>query len=204
MRDLGTLAGGSWSAAYAVNAAGSAAGYGDIGGGFQAFMWSSGSGITALGTLGGTNSYATSINDAGLVAGHAALASGYEHAFMWSGGVMNDLGTLGGNSFAYDINQAGDVVGYSYLDNGVSHAFLERNGLLIDLNSLLGAGSGWELIAAYGINDSGQIVGTGMFQGQERVFRLDPAVSAIPEPSGAALAALGLGLLVLFRRFGVS
>jgi probable HAF family extracellular repeat protein len=136
--------------------------------------------------------------------GHAALASGYEHAFMWSGGVMTDLGTLGGNSFAYGLNQAGDVVGYSSLNNGASHAFLERNGLLVDLNSLLGAGSGWELMAAYGINDAGQIVGTGMFQGQERVFRLDPTVSAIPEPSGATLAALGLGLLVLVRRFYVS
>ena len=204
MRDLGTLAGGSWSAAYAINAGGSTAGYGDIGGAFQAFMWSPGSGITALGTLGGTNSYATSINDAGQVAGHAALASGYEHAFMWSGGVMTDLGTLGGNSFAYGLNQAGDVVGYSSLDNGVSHAFLERNGLLVDLNWLLGAGSGWELMAAYGINDAGQIVGTGMFQGQERVFRLDPTGSAVPEPSGVALAALGLGMLFVVRRYRVS
>jgi probable HAF family extracellular repeat protein len=211
MRDLGTLAGGNWSAAYAVNAAGNAAGYSDIGGGaFQAFMWSAGSGITALGTLGGTNSYATAMNDAGQVAGHAALASGYEHAFVWSGGVMTDLGTLGGNSFAYDINKGGDVVGYSSLANGKSHAFLERKGSLVDLNSLLGAGTGWELIAAYGINDAGQIVGTGLFQGQQRVFRLDPTQilgvvdSAIPEPGGVALAALGVGLLVLIRRSRVS
>ena len=208
IRDLGTLAGGSWSAAYAVNAAGSAAGYGDIGGGaFQAFMWSSGSGITPLGTLGGTNSYATTMNNAGQVAGHAAVASGYEHAFVWSGGVMTDLGTLGGNSFAYDINRGGDVVGYSFLNSGVSHAFLDRNGSLLDLNSLLGTGTGWELMAAYGINDTGQIVGTGLFEGQQRVFRLDPTPdfgavdSAIPEPGGAALAALGLGLFLLIRVF---
>jgi probable HAF family extracellular repeat protein len=210
MRDLGTLAGGSWSAGYAINASGSVAGYGDLGGGgFQAFTWSAGSGITPLGTLGGTNSYATAMNDAGQVAGHAAVATGYEHAFVWSGGVMTDLGTLGGNSFAYGINQAGDVVGYSFLDNGESHAFFERNGSLVDLNSLLPAGSGWELIAAYGINDAGQIVGTGMFQGQQQVFRLDPtrglvADSSIPEPSGATLAVLGLGLFLLIRVFRVS
>ncbi len=208
MRDLGTLAGGSWSAAYAVNAEGSAAGYGDTGsGGFEAFMWSPGSGIVALGTLGGTNSYATSMNEAGVVTGHAALASGYEHAFEWSNGAMLDLGTLGGNSFAYDINESGEVVGYSSLSNGASHAFLERNGLMVDLNSMLGTGTGWELTAAYGINDAGQIVGTEIFQGQQRVFRLDPAQgtgavsSAIPGSRGAALVGLGLGLLVLMRRW---
>jgi probable HAF family extracellular repeat protein len=122
---------------------------------------------------------------------------------------MTDLGTLGGNSFAYGINQTGDAVGYSSLDTGESHAFLERNGSLVDLNSLPGAGAGWELIAAYGINDAGQIVGTGLFQGQQRVFRLDPTEvlgvgAAIPEPGGAALATLGVGLLFLMRRARVS
>jgi hypothetical protein len=41
-----------------------------------------------------------------------------------------------------------------------------------DLNKLIPAGSGWMLQEAYGINNAGQIVGTGMHNGQEHAFLL--------------------------------
>ena len=41
--------------------------------------------------------------------------------------------------------------------------------------SLLPAGAGWELIEATDINDAGQIVGYGRFQGRIRAFLLTPA-----------------------------
>jgi probable HAF family extracellular repeat protein len=43
-----------------------------------------------------------------------------------------------------------------------------------DLNSLLPANSGWELTAAYGINDRGQIVGKGKKDGQTKAYLLTP------------------------------
>ncbi len=51
---------------------------------------------------------------------------------------------------------------------------LWRNGIMTNLNNLLPAGTGWELGAAYGINNKGQIVGTGKFKGQDTAFLLTP------------------------------
>lgn len=209
-QDLGALPGGDWSAAYGVNSAGTVVGYGNISAGtFRAFVWTPSAGMVALGTLGGLNSYATDVNDAGEIVGHASLSNGYEHAFAESNGVMTDLGTLGGSSYAYGINSNGEIVGYSYTDSGDSHAFVHFNGALQDLNSMIGAGSGWDLLEAYGVNDSGEIVGEGMLDGQAHAFLLDPEtafsfqavdVQPVPEPRGAALACILLGLVLAFAR----
>jgi probable HAF family extracellular repeat protein len=120
--------------------------------------------VTDLGTLGGTSSCAYGINNSGQVVGQAATSSGAEHAFLYSGGTMTDLGTLGGsNSCATGINNLGQVVGNADtgglspppLPQPYSHAFLYSGGTMQDLGTLPGGfGSG-----AYGINDSGQIVG---------------------------------------------
>jgi hypothetical protein len=59
---------------------------------------------------------------------------------------------------------------------------------MLDLNGLIDPNSGWQLYAAYGINDSGQIVGTGTFAGFSRAYLLTP----VPEP--ATIGALGLGV----------
>jgi probable HAF family extracellular repeat protein len=217
MRDLGTLAGGSWSAAYAVNSAGQVAGYGDTGAGsFSAFLWTTTGGMTRLGTLGGRSSYAMDINDNGAVAGNAQTSSGYLHAFLYDGGQTRDLGTLSGTcSFAYDVNNLGQVVGYSLLAGlDVTHAFLYSGGAMLDLNRLIAGDSGWILTEAYGINDAGQIAGTGYFGGEQRAFLLDPAGNGggpalmmstdaplinNPEPGPLSLIALGAALLLLPR-----
>ncbi len=56
----------------------------------------------------------------------------------------------------------------------LSAAFLYRNATMTDLNSLIPRKSGWNLLFAYGINENGQIVGYGTFNGQSRAFLLDP------------------------------
>lgn len=206
MKDLGTLAGGVGSTAMAINESGQVAGWSQSAmGSFQAFVYSPGQGMQAI---GGSGSYAMDINDSGQVAGHQRTAGGL-HAFLYSGGVAQDLGTLGGAfSFGFGLNGSGQVVGYSWMADGTTHAFLYMDGVMLDLNSMLsGEGGGWELLEAYGINDAGQIVGSGRLNGQVRAFRLDPnrplpaepdsagAPLPTPEPSTSLLMAGGLLLL---------
>jgi len=212
IQDLGTLPGGSWSSAYAINDQGQVVGYGDTSSGrFRAFVWSAEEGIEMLGTLGGSQSYAMAISGNGLIAGHSTAGNGYTHAFLWNGLVMTDLGTFGdGNSHAYGVNSAGDVVGYSD-GSGFSgtHAFLYHQGGLLDLNSLISPVAGLELIEAYGINGAGQIAGAALWNNQEVLYRLDlintfaPASSAgvpvihNPEPGTLVLALIGFALLAV-------
>ncbi len=88
---------------------------------------------------------------------------------------MSELGTLGGSySAAFGINDRGKVVGYAYTSNESRHAFVWRDGTMIDLNNLIPANSGWELTDARDINNNGQIVGHGEFNGQTRDFLLTP------------------------------
>jgi probable HAF family extracellular repeat protein len=209
-RDLGLLPGGNWSSAAGINNSGVVVGSGNIDSTtIRGFVWTPGGGMTELSTLGGRDSDAKAINASGEIVGEATLADGSVHAFAAVSAMMTDLGSLGGSSYAYDINNAGEIVGYSWLAAGPStHAFLYANGVMLDLNSLI-ATSGWQLLAAYGINNHGQIVGEGLFQGQARAFRLDPTSSApfsggsapatIPDPGTGTLAVIGLSLLFATR-----
>ena len=54
------------------------------------------------------------------------------------------------------------------------HAFVYEGGSMTDLNSLIPAGSGWVLRSATGVNDAGEIVGYGTYQGQLSGFLLTP------------------------------
>ena len=112
--------------------------------------------------------------------------SRYYHATVWdASGLVMDIGTLGGgHSYAYGLNDAGYAVGWSFDALGRSRAFVWTGGMLLDLNDLVSNTSGWSLTAAYGIDSSGQIVGTGTYLGQSSSFRLDPVFSRIgPSPS---------------------
>jgi probable HAF family extracellular repeat protein len=201
MRDLGTL-GGRESFAYGINDAGQVVGNslipGDIA--FHAFLYSNGI-MRDLGTLGGNNSFATAINNNGHIVGYADVGR-ESHALLYSGGVMYDLGTLGGNSStALALNDSDQVAGWSFDIAGAQRAFLYSGGILVDLNSLLPPGSGWELLQATGINDSGQIVGYGTINGQTHGFLLTPqAPATVPEPGTLALLAVALGGFLACRR----
>ena len=99
-----------------------------------------------------------------------------------------DLGTIGNQrtiSAANAINKNDWVVGYSeYQADAGLHAFLCNGSTMIDLNNRLINGAGWNLVEATGINDNGQIVGWGSYNGQTKIaFLLTPTRS----PAGTAL-----------------
>jgi hypothetical protein len=59
-------------------------------------------------------------------------------------------------------------------------ATLWTNGTATDLNTLIPEGSGWTLLEARGVNARGQIVGTGVRNGDERAFLLTPTTNTSP------------------------
>jgi probable HAF family extracellular repeat protein len=110
-----------------------------------------------------------------------------------SSGQLFDLGTLGGPlSAGRGINNTGQVVGYSFLANNSEVAFVTDNGVMKDLNTLLVSGTtDWVLTEAFGINDAGQITGSGIHNGVMRAFLMTP----VPVP--AAVWMMGSGLFGL-------
>jgi len=165
--DLGTLPGGDFSEALAINSSGEVVGDSTVAdGATHAFLYSGGQ-MTDLGTLpGGFLSYATGINDSGAVVGWSdTLQPGTtypqpDHAFLYSGGHMTDLGNLSAShqfvnfSHALAINNAGQVTGWSITDALETHAFLYSGGTMSDLGTLGGTES-----RGLAINNLGEVVG---------------------------------------------
>lgn len=149
------------------------------------------------------------INAAGVVVGAMrATTAGPRTAFRHAGAGMEPLGTLGGaRSVAFDINTAGVVVGESETAPGVVHAFRYANGTMVDLNTLLPQGSGWELLTARAINDRGEVVGQGRYQGALHAYVLSPSDLTPPPwivsgPLGGRLA-VGQSLTLRVEAGGV-
>ena len=191
--DLGTL-GSPWAEASGINNLGQVTGYSqNAGGSFRAFIYSNGR-MTDLGALA-TDSWGTAINDLGQVVGYANVSSpAQQHAFLWTSGHMIDLGSPYGpfnESLALGINNAGQVVGW--YSSGNEHAFLYSGGQMFDLDSLLDTPTGTFFLAAYGINDSGQIAARGA---DNHIYLVTP----VPEPASGALLVVGFALGIYSRR----
>jgi probable HAF family extracellular repeat protein len=162
IRDLGTLPGGDYSAAFGINDSGTVVGTSNTLTSMHGFTWTIAGGLKDLGTLPGAEaSSAYAINNQGQIAG----ASG-EHAALWNSGAIQDLGTLGGQtSEAHDLNNSGMVVGVSDTATG-PHAFLWQGGSMQDLGVLPGDTSS----RADHLNDTGMVVGASEGAGGVRAF----------------------------------
>ena len=162
--DLGGLDGSATG--YAINSSGVVAGWGqNPSGGQQAFV-STANGLQAL-SSGSYESYAYGINDSGTVVGTTYDANGQAHGTIWSASGTADLGA---GTYAMAINSSGEVAG------GDGNAFVVVNGQLQNLATP--PGISWS--AAYGLNDTGTVVGDGQLSnGAFRAIVWNPNGSAI-------------------------
>lgn len=105
-------------------------------------------------------------------------------AVCWRDGRMIDLcraNHLYKNGSALGINDAGQIVGSACSlktlgTDGklINHAVLWQGGKMYSLLSLVDNRAGWTLFEASGINNRGQIVGTGEHHGKTHAFLLTP------------------------------
>ncbi|MDO9161445.1 MAG: hypothetical protein Q8N35_02355 [Methylococcaceae bacterium] len=194
VQDLGVLPRGRQSGGYAINNLGQVTGEsstriitaaGTIIDGSHAFVTENGQ-MRDLGTFGGGLSRGNAINDSGVVAGFASRVDGSLHAFISSDNGLREVGNLGVWSTASGINNAGQVVGRYGNASGNERAFATVNGEMTDLNTVIALNSGWLLLNATDINNSGYIVGTGLTpSGRLHAFLLTPV--AVPLPAAVWL-----------------
>lgn len=168
LQEYALPSGGSSNAVFAMNDAGQAVGWADVGGA-KAYLWETPSVMVRL--VGMTDAY--SINSAGQVAGVGPAAFADGHAYLWTAAAgARDLGTLPGGYYrsrAWDVNDLGFVVGSSATSGGSGHAVLwDTTGRIADLGTLPDHSHS----EARAINNLGSVVGSSDYS---RAFVWDQA-----------------------------
>lgn len=185
-------------AAMSINEAGDIVGRVGVAGERRPAIWSGGSGNLLSLPTGATAGEALQITDDDIILGLSSYTGSTRATRFSETGPAIDLGTLGGfYSEPTDANASGQIVGWSYLAGPgfPQSAFLYENGQMYNLNTLLAPGSGWVLHRAHSINDAGEILGIGTFNGTRSGFLLSP----VPEPAAFSLAGAMIFCTVLRR-----
>ncbi len=167
--DLGFLGQGTplnYSEAYGINDLSHVVGNGAVGSLIRGFLWRNGQMIGLGGLSGQVVSEAYAISNTGLIAGKSNIYPvtwGYDISNPNSTPTINQLPMPSGffSATPTAVNNRGDVAGYAGSPNIDAHAILWRNGEAIDL----GVWPGGHYSVAKGINNRGQIIGTGTVAG---------------------------------------
>jgi probable HAF family extracellular repeat protein len=200
--DLGTL-GGNESRAFGINNSGQVTGAAHVSGFiFHAFRTKPNQPINRLTDdlgLPGFYSSGDDINDAGWVVGSSNFPNAPQSAFLCPpdrpiSPTTDNLGVLPGYdaSEALALNNYQVVVGkLTDVTNQTTRAFVYDGIAMYNLADLVEPTSraGWVLNEAVDINDFGQIVGNGTFNGMTQPFLL----TLIPEPSCSTLVIVAVG-----------
>ncbi len=206
VRALSPLAGDTVSFAFGINDRGQAVGSSGncvntslpplYPNGAHAVLWQPDGTAVNLGDLGGhASNIATTINNLGVVVGNSLSTDGTLHPFMWTSGTgIKDLGAFPGAILTvagccHTLNDNGEVVGFAIDASFNMTAFVLQNGTMTDMNTLLPQGSPWYLLQACSVNNSGQIIGAGIINGEVHAFLASPVGSAAAPPARGATKA---------------
>jgi probable HAF family extracellular repeat protein len=203
MVGLGTLAGATFSFAYAVSGDGSAVVGASGSSSSQAFLWTAENGMVGLGPSQATYSFATDLSDDGGV----VVGAVNDQAFRWSieSGMVR-LGFMPGGSTSYPTGVSADgavIVGWgsgapegdgAFVWDSVHGMRLLQTVLTNDYGLNL---DGWHLSEARAISADGRtIVGSGV----NPSGLVESWLAVLPEPSTALLVGLGLAGIAAWRR----
>lgn len=184
-----------------VNAANIVVGSVDRGFDGRAFMWTQQSGFVNIGEIPGSTGkllVAEAINDAGYITG-LGYKDAQLHGFLRApnGAVTQFTTSIG--SVGTDVNNLNQVVGLVESAGAAADDAMiwDAQSGVVQLETLIAPGSGWDLQVASAINDAGQIVGWGKFNGAPRPFLMTP----VPEPLGfGSLGAFSVLATLLMQR----
>lgn len=140
------------------------------------FTWLHGV-FTPLATLpGSSHGAALDINDHGVIVGVLEDQPTDRFAAVWIGHAPFALSVPAGviTSFARQINERGQILGVDTTSAGSFRSFLWFQGTFTYVEDLVPPMAGWKFNEAYGLDDSGRIVGDGFLNGQLRAFVLSP------------------------------
>ncbi|MBP9108356.1 MAG: hypothetical protein KBF83_02255, partial [Pyrinomonadaceae bacterium] len=195
--DIGVVvAGDTASQGFGVSTGGVAVGRSFRTGGTQAFSWTQGGGIVGLPNLAGrTFAVSNAANDSGRAVGTGAttaFGSG-RLPIVWQNGAVSQLPLPAGETLgdANDVNSAGVAVGS--VNAGSTQRAVIYNGANATVITQTTVGGSF-FNTAYGINDSGRVVGTGIDPGNAArnvgmVYDIGNAnaieVGALPGSNGA-------------------
>ena len=188
MRDLGLLPGGSFSLARGINDEGVIVGQADAQDGtIHATRWANGR-IDDLGQIttasgAAAASIAHAVGPDGLVIGYGATDGGALGA-VWTGSTPRPVAALTGyavaqllglNSFRLAVGDATDSAENRQIAVIVDLRRVPKAiPALFDLNTLVMNGAGWTISSGADINDSWEIVGTGLYNDAGRALLLRP------------------------------
>lgn len=137
------------------------------------------------------------VNNAGQVLVQSSSIFGGAKNYIYHNGIVTEiLPPQGAESVnGLDINASGQVVGTieTRAPDGQSRAFVYTDGQSYNLNDFLkpADAANWYLREAVGINDLGEIIGTGIVNGEAHIFLATP----VPEVNTATLILCGLGMV---------
>ncbi len=176
--------------AYAANASGVVVGsIGNGTGDVSAVRWTGTAAPEALGGLGGGFAEAYAINGAGWVVGAsgAAVSTAAKDGAAPMRGPLPLGGRLAPEASVSQSAGTSPEAARAARGSGAqkaagaidTRAVLWVDGQTLDLGTVIDV-PGWTLLEARGINDAGQIAGTGLFDGQPRAFLLTPTGNTAP------------------------